>query len=328
MRITRQNCSGYFLDYIEGNLRPGEIHLLHEFLELNPDMREELDSWRRTKLQKDPALVFEKKASLKKQVVLWPWIATASVAAAAALLLFVYVLPQIRGEAATPTAEASELNSPAVQQEVQDSPEDFLVELSPALDTEAADQTSERAALESENPEATDRASGFVVRERSRDNEQNLQSQTQNSVAQVVLAAGSEDGTEVPAQRTEEISESRASQFAVLASSSGIKQMDQRYIPRAPESMPGLHEPNMEDVELAFASYEREDETLIGSISDGFDVWQKRAFSAVQNIDAVVPGEPGLLRNEKGKVNGFRISGKRIEFKKNNQSLEESLRIK
>lgn len=42
MKITRDNYEAWFLDYLEGNLEEGKVDEFIEFLQLNPDLKEEL----------------------------------------------------------------------------------------------------------------------------------------------------------------------------------------------------------------------------------------------------------------------------------------------
>jgi hypothetical protein len=43
MEINRNNYEQYFIDYLDGNLDPGQEKVLRSFLEFNPDLKEELE---------------------------------------------------------------------------------------------------------------------------------------------------------------------------------------------------------------------------------------------------------------------------------------------
>ena len=64
MRINLNNYEAFFLDYKEGTLGAAQLRELFAFLELYPELREELDVFEEVVLEED--LVFENKESLKK----------------------------------------------------------------------------------------------------------------------------------------------------------------------------------------------------------------------------------------------------------------------
>lgn len=66
MNIHRQNIELKFFDYLEGNLSVEEIKELFLFLEKNPDLKSQFDSYLNTKLSPDTSIHFNKKDSLKK----------------------------------------------------------------------------------------------------------------------------------------------------------------------------------------------------------------------------------------------------------------------
>jgi len=66
MNINRQNIELLFFEYFEGNLSSDEIKELFLFLDKNPDLKEQFDSYLNTKLLPDTKIRFEKKDSLKK----------------------------------------------------------------------------------------------------------------------------------------------------------------------------------------------------------------------------------------------------------------------
>lgn len=64
MRINLNNYEAFFLDYKEGTLGAAQLWELFAFLELHPELKEELDAFEEVVLEED--LVFENKESLKK----------------------------------------------------------------------------------------------------------------------------------------------------------------------------------------------------------------------------------------------------------------------
>lgn len=65
--INRQNYEAWFLDYSEGTLNPDEIRHLMDFLEVNPDLKHELDEFKLIYLDAEN-IGYNKKESLKKFV--------------------------------------------------------------------------------------------------------------------------------------------------------------------------------------------------------------------------------------------------------------------
>ncbi len=51
MKITRNNCEAFFLDYYEGNLSEGQVAELFAFLKANPDQREIFESFSNVQLE-------------------------------------------------------------------------------------------------------------------------------------------------------------------------------------------------------------------------------------------------------------------------------------
>jgi hypothetical protein len=68
MKIDKDNCEAYFLDYYEGNLSKEGVEELFAFLALNPDMRELFDSYEELSFSPEKNISFEGKADLKKSV--------------------------------------------------------------------------------------------------------------------------------------------------------------------------------------------------------------------------------------------------------------------
>lgn len=67
MLITRDNYEVYFIDYIDGNLKPDEVEVLMLFLEQNPDLAAELDGLHDIVLETSQ-VQFEHKSTLKKNL--------------------------------------------------------------------------------------------------------------------------------------------------------------------------------------------------------------------------------------------------------------------
>jgi hypothetical protein len=65
MMITRDNYESFFLDYLEGNLEENRIDQFLDFLEDNPDLKEELHLFENVRLPEDQ-IVFTGKAQLYK----------------------------------------------------------------------------------------------------------------------------------------------------------------------------------------------------------------------------------------------------------------------
>ncbi|HET6989975.1 MAG TPA: hypothetical protein VFJ43_01575, partial [Bacteroidia bacterium] len=68
MKINKDNCEAFFLDYYEGNLSKEGVEELFAFLTLNPEMRELFDSYDEVSFSPDKQIQFEGKAGLKKSV--------------------------------------------------------------------------------------------------------------------------------------------------------------------------------------------------------------------------------------------------------------------
>ncbi|MEX2369600.1 MAG: hypothetical protein WD578_01235 [Bacteroidales bacterium] len=64
MNINRDNYEAFFLDYAEGNLSSREEEMLHRFLKFNPDLEEELRSFRLEPVP-DEQITFPGKETLK-----------------------------------------------------------------------------------------------------------------------------------------------------------------------------------------------------------------------------------------------------------------------
>jgi len=65
MKLTRDNYEIWFLDYLEGSLKQGQMEEVLLFLSLNPDLAEELESFAPA-LSADKGVIFPGKKTLKK----------------------------------------------------------------------------------------------------------------------------------------------------------------------------------------------------------------------------------------------------------------------
>ena len=72
MTITRNNYEAYFIDYMEGRLNSFHKKEFIEFLESNPDIEEELQSWEEVKINPDTNIQFSEKNNLKKTNSIFP----------------------------------------------------------------------------------------------------------------------------------------------------------------------------------------------------------------------------------------------------------------
>jgi hypothetical protein len=66
MRIDRTNYEIFFLDYFEGNLAGAQVEELLAFLEAEPDLKAEFDTFEMVSLPGMEEVTFEGKASLKR----------------------------------------------------------------------------------------------------------------------------------------------------------------------------------------------------------------------------------------------------------------------
>lgn len=68
MEINKHNYEAFFLDYHEGNLPPQQVAELLLFVEQNPELREEFESFENVTLDDLSAFTFERKNELKKEI--------------------------------------------------------------------------------------------------------------------------------------------------------------------------------------------------------------------------------------------------------------------
>src|SRR3954462_4230719 len=64
--ITPNNHEDYFIRAVEGTLDATELVMLQTYLTTNPEFLKEFNQFKKTKLQADPALIFENKNELKQ----------------------------------------------------------------------------------------------------------------------------------------------------------------------------------------------------------------------------------------------------------------------
>jgi hypothetical protein len=67
MKINRENYEAYFLDYLENNLSPELVAELMVFLEDNPDLKSELESFENIQLEPENSIRFDGKKTLMKK---------------------------------------------------------------------------------------------------------------------------------------------------------------------------------------------------------------------------------------------------------------------
>ncbi len=68
MKITKNNYEAFFLDYHEGNLTPEQVADLLLFVEQNPELRDEFESFENITLDDFSNITFENKSELKKEI--------------------------------------------------------------------------------------------------------------------------------------------------------------------------------------------------------------------------------------------------------------------
>lgn len=69
MNINRSNYQTFFLDYHEKNLAPQQVAELLLFLEENPDLKKEFESFQNISVAGNEKIVFDKKDLLKKNII-------------------------------------------------------------------------------------------------------------------------------------------------------------------------------------------------------------------------------------------------------------------
>jgi hypothetical protein len=70
MKINRNNYEQYFIDHMDGRLDASLIVEFNHFLDLNPDLKAELESFENIDVNIDESFTFSEKDSLKKEVIL------------------------------------------------------------------------------------------------------------------------------------------------------------------------------------------------------------------------------------------------------------------
>ena len=66
MKINRENYEEWMIDFVEGNLSPADEAEVRDFIELNPDVKEELEEFENIVLEPENIPSYEEKLSLKK----------------------------------------------------------------------------------------------------------------------------------------------------------------------------------------------------------------------------------------------------------------------
>ena len=70
MKINRNNYEQYFIDHLDGRLDASLIEEFNHFLDLNPDLKTELEDFENINVNIDESFTFWEKDSLKKEVIL------------------------------------------------------------------------------------------------------------------------------------------------------------------------------------------------------------------------------------------------------------------
>src|ERR1700749_308533 len=93
--ITRENYEEYIMMHVDGELQPAQEKALHNFLDQNPDLKNDLRAYQLTKSTPDNAIVFTAKRSLlkapEKRVIAFPVWVKYGIAAGIAVILFTTV---------------------------------------------------------------------------------------------------------------------------------------------------------------------------------------------------------------------------------------------
>ncbi len=69
MKINRNNYEIFIIDYFDGNLKPDKVSELMDFLEKNPDIKEEFSGFEVVECTPDNEITFGNKIKLKKEIV-------------------------------------------------------------------------------------------------------------------------------------------------------------------------------------------------------------------------------------------------------------------
>lgn len=70
MKINRNNYEEFIIDYYDRALNPDQVNELFQFLKLNPDIKEEFDSFEHFSVVADENIIFENKENLKKKDII------------------------------------------------------------------------------------------------------------------------------------------------------------------------------------------------------------------------------------------------------------------
>ena len=69
MKINRDNYEIFIVDYFDGNLNPEKVSELMNFLEKNPEIKEEFAGYEVVEFAPDKKIIFENKNKLKKEII-------------------------------------------------------------------------------------------------------------------------------------------------------------------------------------------------------------------------------------------------------------------
>ncbi len=93
--ITRENYEEYIMMYVDGELQPAQEEALHNFLDQNPELKNDLHAYELTKLTPDNAITFKGNESLLKtsgkRVIAHPGWAKYGIAAGIAAIFFITI---------------------------------------------------------------------------------------------------------------------------------------------------------------------------------------------------------------------------------------------
>ena len=134
MKINQSNYEAYFLDYIEGNLDSHHERELNQFLDQNPHLKQELESFAPVTLTPED-VVYENKAALKRSANIINlhrrFYYYAAAAVIAALMIFSVARFGFEADTTTPTPSGegiATVDSSKIQQNNQESQKQNTVE--------------------------------------------------------------------------------------------------------------------------------------------------------------------------------------------------------
>jgi hypothetical protein len=115
-QINPANFDEFCIASVEGLLDPNQEKRLHNYINMNPELENDLDTYRNMKLTPDYSVVFENKHSLKKQggIIVPVRFLYLAVSIAAAIIFIIWLFPDGR-HTGQPTAKVNELVIPIPQ---------------------------------------------------------------------------------------------------------------------------------------------------------------------------------------------------------------------